>query len=59
MCQIRDIMQKDENYVRGVIRLENPAHDNAVHLAQYALDLQKLRHKHEGACPDCQREDRI
>jgi hypothetical protein len=41
-------MRKNEEYARGWVRLfEGCRPSEAILVAQYALDLQKLRHKHE------------
>jgi hypothetical protein len=52
MCDVQAIMHKDEQYARGVLRLD-PKHRDATEMAQYVLDLQKLRHAHEGRCKTC------
>jgi hypothetical protein len=47
-CELCDIMRKNEEYARGWVRLfEGCRPSEAIQVAQYALDLQKLRHKHE------------
>jgi hypothetical protein len=56
MCQVADRMKVDEDYARGMVRLW-PNRPSMVEFAQYALDIQKLRHAHEERCAACKREN--
>jgi hypothetical protein len=51
------MMKMHEYYARGVVTIESGRMDDEelANLAQYALDLQKLRHAHEDQCKDCRR----
>ncbi len=47
-CMACELMHKDEQYARGWVKLYgNENQDIGAEVAQYALDLQKLRHAHE------------
>jgi hypothetical protein len=45
-CTACELMNRHEQYARGWVRLY-PNDPDAKYVAQYALDLQKLRLKHE------------
>ena len=54
-CEIYDVMNKDEQYARGWVRIFGKQYTApAAQMAQYALDLLKLKQKHEEACDTCQ-----
>ena len=54
MCEVQAVMLKNEQFARGWAKLyekDNPV--EAINMAQYALDVQKLRHRHEAVCVHC------
>lgn len=55
MCEVAEIMEKDEQYARSWVRLcSRPENSEiAAHMAQYALDLMRLKHEHEDRCKTC------
>lgn len=58
MCDVHDVMAKDEKYARGVLRLEHETMtlEQQQEWAQYVLDLNKLRMKHIERCVECKKE---
>lgn len=53
MCLVADVMKKDEEYARGVVRLEHANSPIIEEPAQYALNLMKLRREHVDRCEEC------
>lgn len=50
MCRVSDLMKKDEQYARGVLRLEKLGHYEAKALQRYATELETLREEHAMFC---------
>lgn len=61
MCEIGAIMEKDEQYCRGWIRLyeQEANHEMLIEMAQYKLGISRLIKAHIDRCVTCQQhEDR-
>ena len=54
ICEIQEIMEKNEQYARGWVRLFKTYTPESALMAQYAIDLMKLKHKHQEGCDICQ-----
>jgi len=55
-CEVWEIINKDEQYARGWVRLHNRPENvyEATRMAQYAFDVMKLKNQHEEKCDTCQ-----
>ncbi len=59
-CDIYDLMDKNEMYARGWVRLFGQMNTTSVaQMAQYATDLMKLKLLHQKDCWRCQRKGNI
>ena len=56
-CEIWEIMDKNEKYVRGWIRLYETASNTAecAQMAEYAINLMQLKNMHEEHCDTCRK----
>lgn len=58
-CEVRNIMQKNEEYARGWLRLHGQENTSTViSMGQYAVDLCKLKRNHMETCPWCKQSDK-
>lgn len=55
LCDVRALMDKDEQYARGWVRLYETKHNTArcAQVAQYAIDLMRLKNQHAETCETC------
>lgn len=53
MCLVAEVMNKDEQYARGCIKLAPQDAPYIAELAQYALALMRLRRDHVERCAEC------
>jgi len=63
-CEVWDVMNRNEQYARGWLRLFGQLNSTtAAYMGKYAVDLTKLKRKHEQECPWCKKnvnpEDRL
>lgn len=53
-CDVRQIMDKDEHYARGWLKLYSRLDtETAAEMGQYAVDLLKLKNAHMKRCAVC------
>ena len=54
MCIVADVIRKNEEFARGWVRLYPHGHE-ATEMAQYALDLVRMRIAHGERCEECRK----
>lgn len=54
-CEIRDVIEKDEQYARGWVRLHDSLEEitECAHMGQYAVRLMRLKWEHIKECEKC------
>ncbi len=57
-CDVRNVIEKDEQYARGWLRLYESRENTSVaaEMGQYAVNLQKLKQEHEERCIWCRQK---